>query len=80
MFVLCAEQEPTTSSLGQPGGTDSLGTEVIGRQASIVDLQHDAGVVNCGCQDLEVMGSSVSEHPPQSLRRLCCTLLAHRLA
>lgn len=76
MFVLCAEQEPTTSSPGQPTGTGSLGAEVIGCQASIVDLQHDAGIVDCGCQDLWVMVNSMSKYPPQSHRRCCCTLLA----
>ena len=52
---------PTT---GGPGGLDSLGTEVIGGQAGIVDLQHQAGVVDGSRQDLGVMGS-VSRHPQQ---------------
>lgn len=50
---------------GQAVGTDSLGTEVISRQASIVNLQYDAGIVDCGRQDLGVTVSSMSKHPPQ---------------
>jgi hypothetical protein len=77
-FLCCVQSgNPPPAPQGQPTGTDSLGAEVIGCQASVVNLQHDAGVVDCGCQDLWVMVNSMSKYPPQSPRRLCCTLLLH---
>lgn len=50
---------PTPSS---PGGPDSLGAEVIGRQAGIVYLQHQARVVHGGRQDLGETTHSVGRH------------------
>lgn len=69
--VVCRAR-PTTSS---PGDPDSLGAEVVGCQAGIVYLQHQAGIVDGGRQDLgEMMGSVRSTLT--ALGRPCKTPLA----
>lgn len=61
--------KPTPSS---PGGPDSLGAEVVGCQAGIVYLQHQASIVHGGRQDLGETMCSVSKH----LRGPCDSRLA----
>ena len=72
--ALWGAEPDRTSPLSRPGGPNSLGAEVVSCQAGIIDLQHQAGVVNGGCQDLGDMVGPVSKRAQQPWEGLATPL------
>lgn len=71
---LCGCRAGPHQPLSRLGGPDSLGAEVIGCQACIIDLKHQVGVVNGGRQDLGDMVGLVSKHAWQPWEGLATPL------